>query len=94
VEAKDLNQLLAGAILGPVDPSHPLYNKVEGVQVAKVERGSSAWMAGLRLDDIIVSINRQQVKSVADISKSMQASSDGQLIHILRGNGALFLVIR
>jgi Do/DeqQ family serine protease len=93
-EAGDIDALLSGATLAPIQPDHPLAGRVEGVEVTEVKPGSSAWQAGLRKGDIIVSVNRQQVASVADIREAVKLTSKGILLNIRRGEGALFIVIK
>jgi len=92
-EAAGLPEQLSGAVLGAIETGHPLAGKVEGVEVIDVEHGSQAARAGLRKGDIIVSVNRQSVKSVDDIRKAAKGNK-GVLLNIQRGNGALFLVIK
>jgi len=93
-EAAGLSEQLSGAVLGAIEDHHPLAGRVEGVEVLDVERGSPAARAGLREGDIIVSVNRQPVKSVDDVRRAAAKSEHGILLNIRRGNGALFLVIR
>ncbi len=93
-EAGWVSQRLAGAVLGTIQPQHPLAERVEGVEVLEVERGSAAWQAGLRGGDIIVSVNRQPVKSVDEVADAVKRSRDSLLLNIQRGDGALFIVIR
>lgn len=93
-EAAGLSKQLSGAVLGAIEPSHPLAGKVEGVEVLEVERGSRAAAAGLLPGDIIVSVNRIAVKSVDDVRRAAKKSIGGILLNIRRGNGALFIVIR
>jgi serine protease Do/serine protease DegQ len=93
-ESAGLPKRLSGAMLGAIEPGHPLAGKVEGVEVVDVERGSPAARAGLRKGDIIVSVNRQPVKSVDDVREAAKESNKGILLNIQRGNGALFLVIK
>ncbi len=85
---------LAGAILGNLLDNHALAGQVQGVQVLDVERGSPAWSAGLRADDIIVSINEQALASVDDVAVATKRNPDTLLMNIRRGNGALYIVIR
>ena len=60
----------------------------------EVERGSPAWSAGLRADDIIVSINQRPVASMDAVAAAVKRNPDSLLLNIRRGNGALFIVIR
>jgi len=91
---KHLSKRLAGATVGPIPPDHPLAGQVEGIAILKVERGSSAWMAGLRRGDIIVSINRQPVHTLDEARAAVKRSRGGLLLNVRRGNGAFFVVIR
>jgi len=93
-EDAGLTRMLSGAYLGMIDPGHPLAGRVEGVQVIDVKRGSPAARAGLRPGDIIVSVNRQAVKTVDDVRRAAEKSGRGILLNIRRGNSALFLVIQ
>ncbi|WP_457668428.1 DegQ family serine endoprotease [Thiolapillus sp.] len=93
-EGGKFNRRLDGALLGNLDDKHPL-SESGGVEVLKVKRNSPAWEAGLRAGDVIVSINRQPVGSLMEFSAlAARAGDKGLLLNIVRGNGALFVVIR
>ena len=93
-EGGKFNKRLDGALLGNLDDKHPL-SESGGVEVLKVKRNSPAWEAGLRAGDVIVSINRQPVSSLMEFSAlAARAGDKGLLLNIVRGNGALFVVIR
>jgi serine protease Do/serine protease DegQ len=87
--ADGLSDRLAGAVLGELPPG-----RGEGVAVLEVKRGSPAWRAGLRAGDIIVSINRQPVTALAQVSAAVQRSPERLLLNLRRGDTALFIVIR
>ncbi len=91
--SSDLHAGLTGAAFSEIDPSHPLAGRVEGVMVAKVEAGSAAQRAGLQVGDVITSVNR---KAVTDLSsfRDLTRSTGKLLLHVRRGNGALFILIR
>jgi len=89
----EVSKRLAGASLGELAETHPLAGRVEGVEVTEVEPGSPAAQAGLRKGDIITSVNRQAVASVEDVA-GLAKGDDTLLLHVVRGNSALFLVIR
>lgn len=85
---------LAGVELGEIEPDHPLAGEERGVQVYAVEPRSPAWRAGLREGDIILSIDRKRVMSVKDADAALKAAGERLLLHVRRGDGALFIVIR
>ena len=89
-----ISDRLSGAMLGPIQPTHPLAGRAEGVQVLEVEPGSAAFSAGLRPGDVIVSVNRRPVRDLNDIREAARLEDRGILLNIRRGNGALFVVIR
>ncbi|MDZ7805474.1 DegQ family serine endoprotease [Thiohalophilus sp.] len=88
-----LHAHLTGARFSDITEGHRLHGRIEGVLVSEVERGSPAWSAGLRPNDVIVSVNRQPIKSVADM-RDVIGNSPQLLLNIRRGNGALFLYLR
>ena len=73
--------------------AHPLYEKVQGALVTKVKPGSSAWGAGLREKDIIVSVNKQKVTNIAELKKAVTLKKNGILLNVRRGNAALYIII-
>ena len=65
-----------------------------GVLVAAIEPGSPAASSGLEENDVIVSINREDVANVDDMKRIVKASSDVLLIKLIRNNRSLFLVVQ
>lgn len=57
-----------------------------------VQKGSPAWQVGLRSGDAIVSINRRRVADLESFRTQMQSAAR-LLLHIRRGDGALFLLL-
>jgi serine protease Do/serine protease DegQ len=66
----------------------------KGVLVAAIEPGSPAASSGLEENDIIISINREEVADVDDMKRIVKASSDVLLIKLIRNNRSLFLVVQ
>jgi len=85
---------LKGVVLGPIEPSSPLHGEVEGVLVIEVEEDTPAWEAGLRADDVIVQVNRREVREPDDIVAVVAETGLPILLNVRRGEGALFLLIR
>ncbi|MHB8535282.1 MAG: DegQ family serine endoprotease [Sulfuricaulis sp.] len=94
IAAGEINKRLKGAELGNIAPDNPQYGSVHGVLVLNVEQDSPAWEAGLRKGDVIRSVNRQPVRSVAEMDAAVRKSKDGLLLNIQRGSGALFLLLQ
>ena len=84
---------LEGVVLGPLTPSSPLYEEVEGALVVEVEVDTPAWNAGLREGDVIVEVNRREVKSTEEILEALEGSFPPLLLNIRRGDGARFILI-
>jgi serine protease Do len=71
-------------------------SSVEGVLVAEAERGGWAQMAGLHLDDLLLTINDQPVKTVADferVMKKLEAERPPVVRLFVRRGGATHFVI-
>ena len=79
---------LAGVTLGEASETEA------GVVVLRVERETKAWSAGLRPQDLILSINRVKINKLEDVEKAITLNTSGILLNIRRGNSALFIVIR
>ena len=84
---------LKGVVLGPLTSSSPLYEEVEGVLVIEVEVDTPAWNAGLREGDVIVEVNRREVKSTDEILEALGGGLPPLLLNIRRGDGARFILI-
>ncbi len=87
---------LEGAQLRDLPAEHPRAKDLDGVLVEEVQRGSPAARAGLRSGDIIDSVNRQPVDSVSALNQALEGLDSGAqvLLHLHRGQGALFLLLR
>lgn len=82
---------LQGARFKTVPPESDLER---GVQVIGIEPGSPASSSGLKENDIIVSVNREEVDNVDDMKRIVKKSSDVLLIKLIRDNRSLFLVVQ
>lgn len=90
-------EALQGAQLQDLPDEHPLAETLDGgVLVAKVAQGSPAARAGLRPGDVIDSANRQPLTSLQDLQTLVAelGEDDQLLLHLQRGQGALFLLLR
>ena len=87
-----VNPKLQGATFAPTDESN-VEGDIRGVVVAKIDPRSPAARTGLRQGDVIIGVNRRPVNSMDDFAK-LTAGKDELLLHLRRGESALFLIIQ
>jgi serine protease Do len=71
----------------------PIHGQIKGVLVVSVEEDSNAWHADLLPGDVITSANQQKVMNIDDLRKVVASAKTTVLLNVLRGPGAVFLVI-
>ncbi len=94
VEGRMIAQL-EGAFVANIDRGMPMFGKVEGALVARVEANSPAWFYGLRPGDIIVSVNRIRTKNIAELQNALRNNERNAIaVTLLRGDFRLTILIR
>jgi len=89
---QQMDPLLYGVGLKNFSVLAPQQGNVNGVLVISVLEDSNAWQSDLRPGDVIISANKQPVTNIDELKKiSKNASS--LILNVLRGPGAVFLVI-
>ena len=66
----------------------------DGVVVVDIKRGSPADGSGLRVNDIIVAVNRKPINSVDAFYQVAQNSSREVLLYLYRNNRYIYLVVK
>jgi len=66
----------------------------DGVVVARIMPRSPAAASGLQPGDVIIGANRSRVGNLEDFNKAIARSKDSVLLHVQRGRGSFYLVIR
>lgn len=90
---KNLNAHLEGATFNELTELQFNNGVEDGVLVASVEQGSPAWFNGVRPNDVIVSANKKTVRGL-DSFRMAIANQNVLLLHILRGNSALYMLLQ
>jgi S1-C subfamily serine protease len=85
---------LTGATIMQLPRDHPAYGRVEGVYVSAVAPGSVAARLGLRAEDVISGVNRDAIKSVADLTQALDSAKPPTALQVQREGRALFLLVR
>ncbi len=65
-----------------------------GVVITGVAPGSPAASAGLRREDVILEVDKSEIRGVDDLEKSLAAADDGALLLIRRGDATVFVPIK
>jgi len=73
----------AGAITPELRESLNLQKSLQGVAIAEIARGSQAAQEGLRVNDLILEVNRKPVASVKDFSQAVKNVKPGDTIVFL-----------
>jgi len=88
--SENLHPGFQGAVFGPLEDG----SDETGVRIMSIEPGSPAARYGFREGDIILGINRQAIKDMSAFREMAQPNGGELLVHMRRGNSALFVVIR
>ena len=94
VAGTGLHPKLQGATFAAVDERDAEDTDGRGVKAVKVDPQSPAARNGVREGDIIIGINRRPINGMDDFQKLAGEQQGQLLLHIRRGNGALFLLIQ
>ncbi len=87
------NPFLYGLALRNFEQDSPLHGHVVGVQVVGSSENSAGWRAGLRPGDVIVAANNQPTSSTKDLQTIAKQKKDQLLVQVLRGAGALYILV-
>jgi len=87
IEAESIHRMLEGAELENS-------NNGKGVDITTVAKNSPAAIASLRSGDLIIGVNRQRIKNIAELRKMLKEQEGVFALNIIRDNSSLYLMIR
>ncbi len=87
------NPFLYGLALSDFEQDAPPHGHIIGVQIMGASENSAGWRAGLRPGDVVISANRQPTPNIQTLQTIAKQKQPHLLVQILRGPGALYLLI-
>lgn len=88
-----IHRQLEGATLDNLDAQQANLDVGGGVRVSSVVEGSVAWEHGVRANDVITSVNRRPVNDLESFREAI-ADQDVLMLNIVRGTGAMFVLLQ
>lgn len=93
LELQNMNPFLYGLGLKEFEQDSPLHGHVKGIQIVGAVESSAGWRAGLRPGDVIIAANNKPTKDVKTLQEQAKKSKNQLLVQVLRGAGALYIII-
>ena len=87
-------EMIAPALQGATLSDGQLKDGNKGIKIDNVEKSSPAAQAGLHKDDVIISVNRDRVHSIAEMRKVLEAKPSIIALQVVRGNENIYLLLR
>ncbi|WP_407289787.1 serine endoprotease DegQ [Raoultella planticola] len=86
--------LIIPALQGASLSDGQMKDGTKGVAVDNVDKGSPAAQVGLHKDDIIIGLNRERVRSIAELRKVLESKPAIIALNVIRGNESIYLLLR
>jgi serine protease Do/serine protease DegQ len=87
------NERFSNTTVGEIPSESALYDRVSGIMIYSLQKGSRTWSAGLREGDIIAAVNRYASPSI-DVFVSLLARFKGPLrLKVYRGFQSGFITV-
>ncbi len=87
---------LPGMNVVEIERGSPLYQRLRGggLVISSMEQGGRAFQAGFRPGDIIHSVNRRRVQTIAEFQAAARGTPGGFAVSLLRGDFNITIVVR
>ena len=87
------NDFFKNSSVGPIPSSSSDYGQIDGIMIFKLDKNSIVWATGLRTGDIISSVNKIPVSSVADFVSLIQTQSEQILLKVHRSGSSAYVLV-
>lgn len=92
-EMQSNNPFLYGLALKNFEQDSPPHGHILGVQIVGALENSAGWRAGIRPGDVIISANNQATPDTKTLQNLAHQKHTQLLVQVLRGSGALYILI-
>ena len=89
-----INSRLQGIIFSEILENMPEYGKINGIKITKMRKDSVAFSAGIRPNDIILSINNIPVQKIQDLEIVAGKNDSEIVVHVQRKNRTAFILLK
>lgn len=90
IDGEHLDSRFQGSVLEKLEDGEPN----QPIIVVSVQPDSTAWQTGLREGDLILSVNRQLVRSFEELAAVVKRNRREMLLNIQRGQEGFFILVR
>ncbi len=88
-------ELIAPALRGAaLSDGHLKDGVTQGIVIDNLEKGSPAAQAGLHKGDVIIGVNRERVRTIAQMRKIMESKPAIVALNVVRGSDNIYLLLR
>lgn len=87
------NPFLYGLALKNFEQDSPLHGHIVGVQVVGAAENSAGWRAGIRPGDVIITANKQPTATTKELQTIALQKKQELLVQVIRGAGALYILV-
>ena len=89
-----INSRLQGIVFSRILENMPEYGKITGIKIIKMRKDSVAFSAGIRPNDIILSINNIPVQKIQDLEIVAGKNDSEIVVHVQRKNRTAFILLK
>ena len=89
-----INSRLQGIVFSEILENMPEYGKISGIKIIKMRKDSVAFSAGIRPNDIILSINNIPVQKIQDLEIVAGKNDSEIVVHVQRKNRTAFILLK
>ena len=89
-----INSRLQGIVFSGILENMPEYGKITGIKIIKMRKDSIAFSAGIRPNDIILSINNIPVQKIQDLEIVAGKNDSEIVVHVQRNNRTAFILLK